>query len=485
MKSRDLALLFEAGTLVLEGAGESFAAPSVFHWDDRVRRWRAPAIAYRQAFTDLTRSKVAFEDEARKYYEFQFRAYLSVDPRQYQQEAMAAWERSGKRGVVILPTGAGKTFLAQMAIEMVGRSTLVVVPTLDLMNQWYDVLVSSFQAEIGLIGGGYFEQGAIVVTTYASAFRFMERKGNQFGLLVCDECHHLPSSIYRYIAEMSIAPFRLGLTATPERADGGEELLAELLGPIVYRLEAQHLAGEYLADYEVARLTVELNDEERERYRQEREIYRRFVAGQGISMSGIDGWQKFVMLSARSEAGRRAMQAYRESKRIALGTEAKLETLKKLLKRHSRDRVLIFTAENEMVYRISEQFLIPAITHETPIKERSAWLAAFNRGEVRALATSKVLNEGVNIPEASVAVVLSGSGSTREHIQRLGRILRKHPGKEAILYEVVTSGTSEERISERRRDANQFREAVVEKSGENTEQTEQIEQTEDPDNADG
>jgi superfamily II DNA or RNA helicase len=332
------------------------------------------------------------------------------------------------------------------------------VPTLDLMNQWYDLLVSSFQAEIGLIGGGYFEMGAIVVTTYSSAFRFMERMGNQFGLLVCDECHHLPGSGYRYVAEMAIAPFRLGLTATPERSDGGEELMVGLLGPIVYRLEAQQLAGEFLADYSVARLTVHLSDEDRERYKQERAIYRSFISSQGINFAGLQGWQMFVIQSARSEAGRRAMQAYRESKRIALGAEAKLETLKKLLARHRRERVLIFTAENEMVYRISEQFLIPAITHETPIKERSAWLAAFNQGEILALATSKVLNEGVNIPEAAVAIVLSGSGSTREHIQRLGRILRKHPDKEAILYEVVTADTAEERISERRRDANQFRE---------------------------
>jgi superfamily II DNA or RNA helicase len=103
-----------------------------------------------------------------------------------------------------------------------------------------------------------------------------------------------------------------------------------------------------------------------------------------------------------------------------------------------------------MVYRISERFLVPAITHETPIKERREWLEAFNRGGVLALATSKVLNEGVNIPDASVAVVLSGSGSSREHIQRLGRILRKRPGKEAILYEVVATGTTEEHISRRR-----------------------------------
>jgi superfamily II DNA or RNA helicase len=112
-----------------------------------------------------------------------------------------------------------------------------------------------------------------------------------------------------------------------------------------------------------------------------------------------------------------------------------------------------------MVYRISEQFFVPAITHETGIKERRQWLEAFNKGEVLALATSKVLNEGVNIPEASVAIVLSGSGSSREHIQRLGRILRKAPDKEAILYEVVTSETTEENISRRRTDAGLFREA--------------------------
>ena len=152
------------------------------------------------------------------------------------------------------------------------------------------------------------------------------------------------------------------------------------------------------------------------------------------------------------------MLAYRESKRVALGTDSKLRVLGELLQRHRRDKVLIFTAENEMVYRISRRFLVPAITHETGVKERRAWLEAFNKGEVLALATSKVLNEGVNIPDAAVAVVLSGSGSSREHIQRLGRILRKQPGKEATLYEVVTRDTTEEGISRRRSGGEQFRE---------------------------
>jgi superfamily II DNA or RNA helicase len=171
------------------------------------------------------------------------------------------------------------------------------------------------------------------------------------------------------------------------------------------------------------------------------------------------------MLSARSEDGRRAMKAYRNSKKIALGTDAKLRVLQDLLTRHKNDKVLIFTAENEMVYSISNDYLVPAITHETNIKERRFWLEAFNKGDVLALATSKVLNEGVNIPDASVAIILSGSGSSREHIQRLGRILRKKENKQAILYEVVTRNTTEENISQRRTDARQFQDAKSQKDG--------------------
>jgi superfamily II DNA or RNA helicase len=173
---------------------------------------------------------------------------------------------------------------------------------------------------------------------------------------------------------------------------------------------------------------------------------------------GQEGWRLFLIQSARSEVGRRAMKAYRNYKKIALGTEAKLHVLQDLLIRHRHDKTLIFTAENEMVYRISNDYLVPAITHETNVKERKFWLDAFNSGDVLALATSKVLNEGVNIPDASVAIILSGSGSSREHIQRLGRILRKKGDKQAVLYEVVTRNTTEEYISQKRTDARQFQE---------------------------
>lgn len=455
----DFKLRFESGTLILHGARENDFVPKAFVWDSRTRQFRAPAYKYRQIIKDFIRSKIHFEDLAKKYDSFDLRQKFLLAPRPYQTEAIEAWRQNERCGVIVLPTGAGKTHAATMAIEMCGRQTLVVVPTLDLMNQWYDLLISTFNAEVGLIGGGFYEIGAITVTTYASAFRHQERIGNQFGLIIFDECHHLPSEGYKYAAEFAIAPFRLGLTATPERADEGETLLQEIVGKFVYRLEAQQLAGEYLADYTVEKIEVDLTNEERDLYRRERAVFRDFLRSKNISFKSVDGWKNFVMQSARSEEGRRAMRAFRSSKKIALGTEAKMRVLKHLLRRHRRDKVLIFTHENEMVYQISVDYLIPAITHETNVKERKFWLDAFNKGDVLALVTSKVLNEGVNIPDASVAIILSGSGSSREHIQRLGRILRKKEGKQAILYEIVTRNTAEESISQRRTAAGQFQHA--------------------------
>lgn len=450
-----LKLKFESGTLILDGASENDALPKDFVWDTRTKHFRAPAYRYRQIIKDFIRAKTPYEDAAKNYAAFDFKPKFHVEPRPYQTESIENWKENERCGVIVLPTGAGKTHVATMAIEMCKRQTLVVVPTLDLMNQWYDLLISTFNAEIGLIGGGFYEIGAITVTTYASAFRHQERLGDQFGLIIFDECHHLPSEGYKYAAEFALAPFRLGLSATPDRADGGEDLLEDLIGRTVYRLEAQQLAGEFLADYTLERIEVDLSEEERKAYQIERQIYTDFRRKMNVPY-GQDGWRMFLIHSARSSEGRRAMLAYRSYKKIALGTQSKIRILQDLLIRHKHDKVLIFTHENEMVYQISNDYLIPAITHETNVKERKFWLDAFNRGDVLALCTSKVLNEGVNIPDASVAIILSGSGSSREHIQRLGRILRKKEDKQAILYEVVTRNTTEEYISQRRTDARQF-----------------------------
>ncbi len=452
-----LILKFESGTLILENADQNMEVPKDFLWDERTRQFRAPAFRYRQIIIDLIKNKTVYTDEAKNYDTFDFRQKFRLEPRPFQTESVNNWKANNRCGVIVLPTGAGKTHVATMAIEICGRQTLVVVPTLDLMNQWFDHLTTAFNAEVGLIGGGFYEIGAITVTTYASAFRHQERIGNQFGLIIFDECHHLPGEGYKYAAEFALAPFRLGLSATPERGDEGEDELERLIGETVYRLEAQEIAGEYLADYIIEKIEVDLTDDEKHEYETEYEIYRSFKRKRGLF--GKNGWNQFLYQSAVSEEGRRAMKAYQLSKKIALGTTAKLQVLKDLLTRHKKDKVLIFTHENEAVYKISNDYLIPAITHETNIKERKFWLEAFNNGQVLALATSKVLNEGVNIPDASVAIILSGSGSSREHIQRLGRILRKKGDKQAVLYEVITRNTAEEHISKRRTDSRQFQNA--------------------------
>ncbi|MCH9650553.1 MAG: DEAD/DEAH box helicase family protein [Deltaproteobacteria bacterium] len=447
-------LEFSRGTLLVRNTSEEVApllkdAGCVF--DKRVQSWRAPALCYRQVVLALREAEAPFQDEARDYEKLNLISRLERTPFPYQQEALDAWWKARGLGTVILPTGAGKTYLAQMVMEKAACSTLVATPTLDLMQQWYGVLSTSYDQEIGLLGGGYHEPKAITVTTYDSAFIHMERLGNRFGLLIFDECHHLPGPSYSQAAELSLAPFRLGLTATPERQDGEEWRLDRLTGPIVYRREIDELAGHYLSDYETVRLRVRLSEAERESYLEERALYRDFVARHQLRLGQPGGWARFLMMTSRSELGRRAFLAYRNQKTIAQASGGKLRLLGQLLERHCQDRVLVFTNDNRTVYRISQQLLIPAITHQTPVKERHLLLQGFNSGDFPFLVTSKVLNEGVDVPAANVGIVLSGSGSVREHVQRLGRILRRGEGKQAVLYEVVAEDTAEEFTSERRR----------------------------------
>jgi superfamily II DNA or RNA helicase len=446
-------LAFQGGTLRIEGLAEGAALeglPASCAWDARQAVLRAPALDYAAVVLALRAKGIEALDEARRYTTLTLEPTARREPFPYQTEALEAWKRHRYRGVVVLPTGAGKTFLATLAILSRQRSTLVVVPTLDLMNQWYDVLAAAFGVPIGIVGGGYHEVEDLTVTTYDSAHLHMDRLGDRFGLVVFDECHHLPSASYATAARMCLAPYRLGLTATPERADG--RTADDTIGPIVYRKDITELSGEYLAAYDTVRLDVPLSAAERETYDRDRATYLGFLRANGIRMSERDGWSRFLILSSQSDTGRRAFAAYRRQRGLALAAPGKLAFLARLLHQHRHDRTIVFTEDNATVYSISRRFLLPAITHQTKVKERSAILAAFNGGDLTAVVTSKVLNEGVNVPEANVAIVLSGSGSVREHVQRLGRILRKGENKRAVLYELVAVGTGEERTSDKRRE---------------------------------
>lgn len=447
-----LRLRFDGGTIVLTGATSDLAdsLPGC-RFDPRSCLYRAEGRYYQAIIEHLRRLGIAHTDEARAYDLTPWPLRARREPFPHQAEALDAWWTAGGRGVVVLPTGTGKTFVAILAVERAARPTLVITPTIDLLNQWYDELVLAFGDPVGLLGGGYYDIRPLTVTTYDSAYIHLERWGNRFGLLVFDECHHLPGPSYLTAAAGSIAPHRLGLTATPERADGQEALLAEYVGPVVYRRDIKQLTGAFLADYQTIRLYVDLSAADAERYRQARARYRDFVESKGIAMGGPHGWQRFIRESSRSAEGRGAFQAYREQRRLALAAPAKLDLLERLLVRHRADRVLVFTYDNATAYAIARRFLVPVITHQTKTRERRQILQRFHAGDYPVLATSQVLNEGVDVPAANVGVILSGTGSVREHVQRLGRLLRRHGDKHALLYEVVSRDTAEEFTSDRRR----------------------------------
>jgi superfamily II DNA or RNA helicase len=144
------------------------------------------------------------------------------------------------------------------------------------------LLRASFATEVGIVGGGSHELRPLTVTTYDSAYLHMEHFGARFGLVVFDECHHLPGGTYQLAAELCLAPFRLGLTATPERPDGKDSTLDRLIGPILYRRDIVELAGEYLSEYETVRLDVELGADERAEYEAERKLYLDFLRASGF-----------------------------------------------------------------------------------------------------------------------------------------------------------------------------------------------------------
>ena len=446
----DRVLRFDSGTLLLEHFPPD-EVPEGFVSDHRVGLPRAKAIHYHRVVLDLYRRKIPYDERARAYDVLDRSVHSERTPRDYQEEAVQAWKANGRRGVVVLPTGSGKSFVAELCIADANRATLVVAPTIDLVGQWYDTLLRAFGGPIGILGGGVHELQDITVSTYDSAWMHVEKYGNRFGLVIFDEVHHLPGASYSQAAEGSIAPFRLGLTATLERSDGGHHATEGLIGPTVYRREITELAGEFLAEYRTEVLEVHLSEADREAYDEARATYRAFVDARGIRMGG-GGWKHFLRESARSKEGRLALKAWRRSRSLLQGAPAKLRLLEELLRRHRDGRCIVFTSDNSTVYDISRRLLLPAITHQTDLKERRALLSAFAEGRLPVLVTSRVLNEGVDIPSADVAIILSGSGTVREHVQRLGRILRRAEGKQATLYELVVAGSAEQATSARRRD---------------------------------
>jgi superfamily II DNA or RNA helicase len=442
-------LRYESGTVRVDG-DPGVPLPDVVA-DPRSESGRAPAYRYAAVRDALRPLDVDVDDRVLSLAEMPSLA-STYELRDYQRAALDAWEAADRRGVVELPTGSGKTVVAVGAIERLATPTLVVVPTVDLLNQWRRELEAEFDVPVGQLGGGEQRVEPLTVATYDSAYLRADELGDRFGLLVCDEVHHLGGEGYRDIGRLFAAPARLGLTATFERADGAHEVVADLLGPKVYDLAVDDLAGDHLAPYDIKRLTVELTDEERARYDEAQGTFTDYLRSSDLTLTSGSDYQQLVLRSGSDPEARRALLAKQRAREIVANAEAKVEELAAILDRHAADRIIVFTAYTDLVYRLSDRFLLPAITSETGTAERREVLERFRDGTYSRVVAANVLDEGVDVPDANVAVVLAGSGSEREFTQRLGRVLRpKADGGRALLYELVTEETAEERVAARRR----------------------------------
>ncbi|MFB6119027.1 DEAD/DEAH box helicase family protein [Halosegnis sp.] len=442
-------LTYEEGTIRVDG-DPGTPLPAV-EYDPRSQSGRAPGHEYARLRDALAPLAVDVDDRVLSLADIG-PLESSYELRDYQQAALDAWETADYQGVLELPTGSGKTVIALAAIATLETPTLVVVPTVDLLEQWRGELTREFDLPVGQMGGGTQQVEPLTVATYDSAYLRADELGDQFGFVVFDEVHHLGGEGYRDIARLLAAPARLGLTATLERPDGAHEAVVNLVGERVYALSPEALAGEHLAAYDIRRIEVELTAEERARYEENQSVFTDYLRASNIQMQSGSDYQKLVKRSGSDPEARRALLAKQRAREVMMNADAKVDRLADLLARHADDRVIVFTAHTDLVYRLSDRFLLPAITSETGAAERREILERFRDGTYSRIVAANVLDEGVDVPDANVAVLLSGSGSEREFTQRLGRILRPSSKRDrAVLYELVTEATAEERVADRRR----------------------------------
>lgn len=465
-------LRFDAGTLSLHRAGSAghqgspgkppFSAPWIF--DPRNGVWRADARHYSAMrgqpdnLFGLSAAPLPFDDRLPRWSRVEWPRRMALRLREDQREAVRAWQRSEGRGVVVMPTGSGKTVVALAIMEQTAASTLIVAPVRDLMYQWHRRIRDDLGYDAGVVGDGSYEVRPVTVTTYESACLHMAKLGDRFELIVFDECHHLPGPVRGDAGRMSAAPLRLGLTATPlEPTPGreGGEGVRELIGPVCYHLGLSAARGTILADYQVLRIPVHLDPAEQARYDDLGQQIRSFLRERRQQNPAYD-WQQLCREATRVPAARRVFLARLARTAVEDRAQEKLRILEDIFRLHGRDPVIVFTGSNRMAHTVSETFLIPALLHHCKKEERAEILDGFACGIYPAVVANQVLDEGVDIPAAKVGVVLGGSGSTRQAQQRLGRILRRSGSLSATLYEVVCADTGEAGRSRQRRHSDAY-----------------------------
>jgi superfamily II DNA or RNA helicase len=256
---------------------------------------------------------------------------------------------------------------------------------------------------------------------------------------------------YRTIAEQMASPYRLGLTATIVREDGRHSDLRNLVGETVFQISPALLAAkQHLAPYKIETRQVQMLHDEVRKYNKSIAEYEEYLRQLGVKYP--IAFQKLILLSGKNKLARQAMLARKKAAYIALNSKSKLQEIRRILQQNRGTKTIIFTQHNRLVYEVSNTFLIPYITYKTAKAERMDVLDRFRSGKYGAIVTSKVLDEGLDVPDAELGIIVSGTGSRREFVQRLGRLLRPRSdaNKNAKLIEIVSAKTTEINTSAKR-----------------------------------
>ncbi len=334
--------------------------------------------------------------------------------RQYQEHAAEGFWHGGS-GVVVLPCGAGKTIVGAAAMSHAKATTLILVTNTVAARQWRDELLRRTtlnEDEIGEYSGAKKEIRPVTIATY----QVMTKKKNgvyahldlfdsyDWGLIIYDEVHLLPAPIFRFTADIQ-SRRRLGLTATLVREDGMEGEVFSLIGPKRFDVPWKEIESQgYIAPAECIEIRATISETERLSY---------------------------------------ATAEVEEKYRMCATTATKTKVVQALVEKHADDQVLVIGQYISQLDELSEKLGVPVIKGETPVKEREELFAAFRTGEIKCLVVSKVANFSIDLPDATIAIQVSGAfGSRQEEAQRLGRILRpKSDGRGAKFYSVVSRDT--------------------------------------------
>ena len=404
---------------------------------------------------------VAFEEELAER--------PSLELREWQAEALAVWNENNRLGIVEAVTGAGKTRLAIAAIAQeldAGGKAAVIVPTIELCNQWVRELKHWFPGtSIGQLRSGQSTtlldvDVLVAVANSASRYQLGLDDGLR-GLLVADECHRYGSEKFRYALEDGFSS-RLGISATRERSDGAEmTVLQPYFGDVVYAIGYREaIEAEVIADFKVATVGVPLTDWERNEYdrltdemgRARMNLINKF----GVPAEPYEAFMRAVAqmmdggLREGIAAGKymKAVSARRSTIENAVGKSTAIGLLFEAIE--DANRTLVFTSTIESAEATVAQIADAGISAEALHSglsriERADTFARFDSGETRVLVAPRVLDEGVDVPEADLAVILSASRKRRQMIQRMGRILRlKSDGRLARFVLVYVEDTLED-----------------------------------------